>query len=168
MSMEDITKTVNEVIGSLYNAGNQKVLTLDGDNQFKSKSIETVGTVKKVELGTRSSGGVLDYVIIHGTDATVKVISEGYIRKLFHSVSYEIIRNDGSTNSTFGMLPSAFVVIDPIVEDGVVSGYNFVGGGYGHGVGLSQNGANTMGNNGSTYEDILKFFYCNIEITKMY
>ena len=36
--------------------------------------------------------------------------------------------------------------------------------GYGHGVGMSQYGANGMAKNGSTYEEILKYFYKNIEI----
>ena len=39
--------------------------------------------------------------------------------------------------------------------------------GYGHGVGMSQYGANEMAKNGSTYEDILKHYYNNIEISKI-
>ncbi len=39
--------------------------------------------------------------------------------------------------------------------------------GYGHGVGMSQYGANGMANNGSDYEDILKYFYKNVEITNI-
>ena len=37
--------------------------------------------------------------------------------------------------------------------------------GYGHGVGMSQHGANEMAKNGSTYEEILKHYYKNIEIS---
>ena len=66
------------------------------------------------------------------------------------------------------MLPSAYAVFDPIVTDNLISGYNIIGGGYGHGVGLSQNGANYLGKNGSSYEEILKFFYTGIEIKKIY
>ncbi len=36
--------------------------------------------------------------------------------------------------------------------------------GYGHGVGLSQNGANGMAKHGSTYEEILHHFYRDVEI----
>lgn len=36
--------------------------------------------------------------------------------------------------------------------------------GYGHGVGMSQYGANNMAKNGSNYEDILKYYYQGIEI----
>lgn len=168
MTLSDMTQTVNEVIGSLYEGGKDKILTLQEDGTYVSKPISSVGDVKKIETGTRGTGGVLEYIVVYGTNATVKVSTEGYIRKLFHPVSSEIVKNDGSTNSSFNMLPSSYIVMDPVITDGVISGYNIIGGGYGHGVGLSQNGANTMGDNGILYSDILKFFYKDIEITKMY
>ncbi len=37
--------------------------------------------------------------------------------------------------------------------------------GYGHGVGMSQYGANGMAKEGSDYEDILKYYYKNVEIS---
>lgn len=40
--------------------------------------------------------------------------------------------------------------------------------GYGHGVGMSQYGAEAMARNGYSYEDILKHYYQGIEIKKMY
>ena len=168
MTLNDMTQTVNEVLGSLYSSGPDKVLTMGEDGEFHSQPISSAGQVKRIAIGSRGTGGVLDYVVIYGTEATVKVVTESYIRKLFHPVSSEIIKNDGSVNSTMGMLPSAYVVFDAVISEGVISGYNIIGGGYGHGVGLSQNGANTMGNNGVEYSDILKFFYSNIEITKIY
>ena len=36
--------------------------------------------------------------------------------------------------------------------------------GYGHGVGMSQTGADMMAKQGSSYEDIIKHFYTGIEI----
>lgn len=39
--------------------------------------------------------------------------------------------------------------------------------GYGHGVGMSQYGANYMAKSGYNYQDILKYYYQNTEITKM-
>lgn len=38
--------------------------------------------------------------------------------------------------------------------------------GYGHGVGMSQYGANFMAENGSSYADILKYYYTGVEIGK--
>ena len=39
--------------------------------------------------------------------------------------------------------------------------------GYGHGVGMSQTGADSMAKNGSTCEEILKHFYTGVEITQI-
>lgn len=39
--------------------------------------------------------------------------------------------------------------------------------GYGHGVGMSQYGANEMAKEGKTYEEILKYYYKNIELEKI-
>jgi len=39
--------------------------------------------------------------------------------------------------------------------------------GYGHGVGMSQTGADSMAKQGSNYEEIIKHFYTNVEITTM-
>ena len=39
--------------------------------------------------------------------------------------------------------------------------------GYGHGVGMSQTGADSMAKSGSTYEDIIKHFYTGVEITDL-
>ena len=52
-------------------------------------------------------------------------------------------------------------------EDGIVIGYTVTGGGYGHGVGMSQNGAKAMAEQGWNYEDILTFFYEGSSLTSM-
>jgi len=50
-----------------------------------------------------------------------------------------------------------------IVEDNI----KFEVIGYGHGVGMSQTGADSMAKTGSTYEDIIKHFYAGVEITNI-
>ena len=37
--------------------------------------------------------------------------------------------------------------------------------GYGHGVGMSQYGANALAKEGKTYEEILTWYYTGIELT---
>lgn len=39
--------------------------------------------------------------------------------------------------------------------------------GYGHGVGMSQTGADALAKSGSNYEEIIKHFYTNVEITEV-
>ena len=47
------------------------------------------------------------------------------------------------------------------------SSITFTTRGYGHGVGMSQYGANGMANSGYTYEQILKYYYSGVEITNI-
>ena len=44
------------------------------------------------------------------------------------------------------------------------NGYNITTRGYGHGVGMSQYGANGMAKEGYTYDEILKYYYKDTEI----
>ena len=45
-------------------------------------------------------------------------------------------------------------------------GYSIFGGGYGHGVGMSQNGARAMAGAGKNCGEILSFFYPGCEIKR--
>ena len=64
---------------------------------------------------------------------------------------------------TSSILPSAYFTVE-MSGEGETLEFKLYGGGYGHGVGMSQNGANTMAENGKSYEEILKFFYQGVEI----
>ncbi|MEM9806245.1 MAG: SpoIID/LytB domain-containing protein [Cyanobacteria bacterium P01_D01_bin.56] len=46
----------------------------------------------------------------------------------------------------------------------VVKGYTFIGGGFGHGVGMSQTGSYRLGENGWPYQRILQFYYPNTQL----
>lgn len=168
MTLDDITKTVNEKISQLYNSSPNKVLTVKEDGEPESLAISNVGNVKRIALGERDTGGVLKYIVIYGTEATVRVETEYFIRQLFRPVSDGIVLADGSSGINYNMLPSAYFVMDPNIENGVITGYTIIGGGYGHGVGMSQNGANTLGNKGMSCKEILEFFYNDIEVKNAY
>ena len=71
---------------------------------------------------------------------------------------------DGSVNTETTLIPSAYVNVVP-TEDG---DFTVFGGGYGHGLGMSQNGANLLAEQGRNYEEILNTFYKDITITNIY
>ncbi len=85
--------------------------------------------------------------------------SEYDIRAVLGSDTYTILLQDGREIKGSNLLPSAFMNI--VYSDDV---YSIYGGGYGHGIGMSQNGANEMAKTGLGYEEILKFFYTGSEI----
>ena len=60
--------------------------------------------------------------------------------------------------SLFGLRSASFTV--ETGEDSVT----FRVTGYGHGVGMSQYGANTLAQQGMTYEEILKWYYTGVEV----
>ena len=165
--LETITQSVNEKVASLYASGPEKVLTLEGEN-YVSREISSVGNVLSMETGTRGTGGVLNEIVIHGDEATVMIKTESFIRNIFNLSGIAIHKNDESIVDTFTSLPSAYFAIEEVREGEALTGYRLNGGGYGHGAGMSQNGANTMGNNGMGYQDILNFFYSNITIESIY
>ena len=47
-------------------------------------------------------------------------------------------------------------------------GYTLIGGGFGHGVGMSQNGARAMAVGGYSASEILLYFYENCRIENIY
>ena len=65
------------------------------------------------------------------------------------------------TRSIFGLRSTNFEIIR---ENENVK---FTVKGYGHGVGMSQTGADSMAKQGSTYEDIIHHFYTNVEIKEV-
>ena len=77
-------------------------------------------------------------------------------------------RQDGTQVESASLLPSAYLVMDIEKEGECVVGYSIFGGGYGHGVGMSQNGARAMAGAGKNCGEILSFFYPGCEIKKIY
>lgn len=65
---------------------------------------------------------------------------------------------------TTASLPSAFISIEKITDEAGSISFRIYGGGFGHGVGMSQNGAQSMAKSGKTYKDILDFFYQGAEL----
>lgn len=75
-----------------------------------------------------------------------------------------------NSNGTQSVLRSTLFYIEPVIDkkSKEVTGFKTYGGGWGHGVGLSQTGAVGMAEKGYTYEEILKHFYQGIELEKRY
>ncbi len=62
------------------------------------------------------------------------------------------------------LLPSAYFICSSVYEGEAVSGFLFLGGGYGHGVGMSQNGAEHLASEGYSWQQILRYFYREITL----
>ena len=152
-----------EVLKKCYEANGKLILTLkDGD--YSSQNIKTFSKVTDITIVKRGPGGVADEMVITTDKGTYKVISEYNIRAVLCDGVTKVVRQDGSEVSMPNLLPSAFFVIEPSHDKKNVVGYNIIGGGFGHGVGMSQNGAKNMALQGLGAEQILNFFYEGCEI----
>ncbi len=124
-----------------------------------------IGTIKGVQVTRRGAGGVALEIVVKGSDGEQTVSGQNSIRSALGDASLTLVRGDGKTSKGWDSLPSAFMVVEPDGrdEDGVQK-FTIYGGGYGHGAGMSQNGAQGMAEAGMKYDEILKFFYEGVTI----
>lgn len=145
------------------------VLTKAEGDYYVSEPIGKPGKIKRIEIAKRGAGGVAQELIIETEKATYKVLSEYNIRYVLCDRKSAVRKQDGSETVPGTLLPSGFFVIDADYQAGKdgenVVGYTLTGGGFGHGVGMSQNGAKALGEQGADYGQILSRFYPGCEVT---
>lgn len=156
-----------DVLRKRYAANSKLILTLE-DGEYISREIGELGNITDIYIDKRGAGGVADELVIEGEKGIYKVISEHNIRYVLNNGESKVIRQDGSEVTSLSLLPSGFFVITVGKEEGNVVGYTLTGGGFGHGVGMSQNGAKEMAKYGWSAEDILLFFYENCALKCIY
>lgn len=158
------SKAILEALQRRYAANSSLVLTLV-DGEFVSREIGRIGSITDIYVAKRGAGGVADELVIETDAGSYKVISEYNIRAVLCDGQSKAVRQDGSEASCPNLLPSGFFIISTGKAKESVVGYSIIGGGFGHGVGMSQNGARQMAEAGRTAGEILRFFYadCNIE-----
>lgn len=123
-------------------------------------SLTTLGKITALSTDERSSAGSLLALRITYEHGSALVKTEYNIRKVLGAGVSKIVYADSSESTSVSMLPSAFCAIVP-QGDGTVT---LQGGGYGHGLGMSQNAANGMAKAGMSYEDILHYFYNDVTL----
>jgi len=161
------TEHMLEAMRKRYDANSKLVLTLV-DGEYVSREIEELDAVRDIYIEKRGSGGVADELIIETKEHTYKIISEHNIRYVLNDGESKVRRQDGSQAASPNLLPSGFFVITTGKEKGNVVGYSLTGGGFGHGVGMSQNGAKEMAKHGYSAQEILLFFYDGCYLENIY
>ncbi len=128
-------------------------------NLIELNTGKEIGTLQNVSVTKQGVGGVALQIVATGSKGKVTVDTENKIRSALGGSGYEITKQDGTIVKSTKLLPSAFFTI---AKTG--GKYIIEGGGYGHGIGMSQNGANEMAKAGKTYDEILQFFYPGTEV----
>ncbi len=124
-----------------------------------------VGKITGVSVTERGPGGVAMKLLVKGSEGETTISGQNAIRSALGDASLTLTLMDGKTSDGWSLLPSGFLAIEETGTDeqGVVQ-FRVYGGGYGHGVGMSQNGAQGMAKAGMGYEEILKYFYDGVTI----
>ncbi len=157
-----------EVLKKRYQASTKLVLSLDKKGNYISQEIKDFTEIHELYIETRGSGGVADELILKTDNGTYKVITEHNIRYVLCDGETKVVRQNGSKVDMPYLLPSGFFVIETGMSDGNVVSYTLIGGGFGHGAGMSQNAARAMANKNYTCDDILLFFYENCRVESIY
>ncbi len=160
-------KAMTARIQARYAASPQSILTKAQGDYYVSQPVEELGRIRDLSVARRGAGGVAEELLIETDTGSYKVVSEYNIRSVLCDGISEVVRQDESTTVPKTLLPSGFFVLETGKEEGNVIGYTLTGGGYGHGVGMSQNGARALGREGASYRVILEYFFKGCELERL-
>lgn len=129
------------------------------------KEFPDASMLKKMQVEEMGESDAVLRLKIETDAGVIQLENEYEIRKFLSPQNLEIVRKDESAVKGGKLLPSAYFTLEEQTdENGNPQGYMIHGGGYGHGVGMSQNGANEMAKLGKNYKEILNYFYKEVEI----
>ena len=156
--------TLYERLKERYQVKQESVELVGMDTlQLQVNELPHLGRIRTLSIDARSSSGCATCLLIEGENCSYRIYGEYNVRYLLCDGETTVTRQDGSTAVMRTILPSAYLILTPLLDKEELIGYSIVGGGYGHGVGMSQNGADTLAALGVGYRDILDYYYIGTE-----
>ena len=151
---------------AIYKNNPRNVLTLV-NGEWQQAPISNVGTVQDIIVAARGESGIITHMLVITSNGKYLVAKEFNVRKLLatNNALYGSKGEEGAYNSKAIMpnvtsLPSAYLALED--EGGYI---NIYGGGFGHGVGMSQFAAGTLTKSGESYKNVLKRYYTDIKLS---
>jgi len=129
--------------------------------------ITELGELQCIQIYERGIGGIATKLLIVGSKGVFLVKNEYNIRTMLAPIGIQIYRRNSETVNGASLLPSAFITLQKGTYQ-EETGYLVRGGGYGHGVGMSQCGADAMAEYGYTCEEIIEEYYPGTTIGFIY
>lgn len=122
--------------------------------------LDQLENAAELEVTERRANGAADALTVTDAAGGQRTVEGEYaIREFLAGAHPAVTLQNEETMEDLSLLPSAFFILQPLYENGQLSGYHVLGGGYGHGVGMSQNGAKQMALAGMDYRAILHKYY---------
>lgn len=165
ISKTNLQKQINSKLSAYSSNGSKSVLVKQSNGTYKGVKITNIGSLKKISICERAKSGMAKGILITGSKATVKVLNATYIRYMLAPVSSKLEKQNGSSVSKMSILPSSFFYVANEKDSKGNVCFTVYGAGYGHGVGMSQNGANQMAKEGYDYKDIMHHYFQNITLS---
>lgn len=163
LSVPEKAEAFNAAIAARAQANGDNVQFLKMDGTLASEAdFAGFGAITGMSVSKRGSGGGIEELCISYEQGSVVLSTEYNVRSVLGAAAVKVTDKNGDAVD-MTLLPSACFTIVP-----VEGGYVLYGGGYGHGLGMSQNGANGMAKSGMNYVEILMKFYQGISIENIY
>lgn len=150
----------------------QQVVSYDAISSFyRWKAVLDVSSIKDDEKGIlqsisvkkRNEAGYVTELELKYANKTEVLKNENKIRKALGVYLQEVILQNEQVRTDLSMIPSAcFEVLD--ISDGKIV---LRGGGFGHGIGMSQYGARGMAEKGHDYKEIIDYYFENVVVKKL-
>lgn len=131
------------------------------DEKYTSDSEN--GVLKNIKVLSTNEDGYATEVEFVYENATKIVKNEYYIRKEIGIFMEELVLNNESVRTDLTILPSAYFTVTKTNTDEII----IKGGGFGHGLGMSQYGAKALAEKGYSYKDIIKYYYDDVVIKSL-
>ena len=116
-----------------------------------------------ITVNARNESGAVTDLTVSMKEGSFELKNEYEIRQFFSPEGCTITEKDGTETEGGKLLPSAYFELEMKKGESV----KITGGGYGHGVGMSQTAANVMAEEGYDYRIILDYFFKNITIENL-
>lgn len=128
----------------------------------RANNLMDQGGLNGIQVTQKSNSGAVTGLQIAGENGEMQLEGEYEIREFLSPLAQTITEKDGSTVTGGSLLPSAYFQLK--VNKGTC--VEITGGGFGHGVGMSQMAANEMAKEGYSWQEILEYFFRNIDLEK--
>lgn len=126
----------------------------------RSGNLEGSGEFIGLQVIKKNISGAVTGMEIVTENKSIQLEGEYEIRQFLSPAGCLITEKDGSIVNGSNLLPSAYFELN--VKSG--KAVQIQGKGYGHGVGMSQNGANEMAREGYGWQEILNYFFKDITL----
>lgn len=145
----------------------------------RAKQVKIIGSKGEKTITGEQFRKALGYTEIRSTLFTITKNGQNNNKTDVYVIGKDGSSRNANLNDTYvidksGKISKIEDNVNVITKDGIINlndnvtpknlSFTFQGKGYGHGIGMSQYGANAMAKNGIKYENILKFYYKGVKI----